>query len=85
MKERFLARFSKKEKPNELSEALRKFENLKQKGRPIKEYYKEVRELTKVLPKDLHSELGLRMIRGLDDKTVRAVTGGIMRKKKADL
>ena len=78
LKNESVKRFPKRINANALGEALKKFEALKRRNRAYKEYFDEVRELQKILPSELHGELSIRLKNGLDDKTVRAVTGGII-------
>lgn len=55
---------------------MKKFENIKQKGRPLTEYFTEAREMLKALPEVIHPELGKKIVRGLNNYMVRSVIGG---------
>ncbi|KAL8801351.1 MAG: hypothetical protein Q9182_004518 [Xanthomendoza sp. 2 TL-2023] len=75
-------RFPVEENVNVQSEVMDALFNLKQNGRKDREYFEEVRRLARLLPKQIETDVGRKMLQGLDNRTVAQVVGALMSNKK---
>ena len=74
-------RFAKSDNQDLQAEAMDNLFSLKQRGRKLRDYFEEARDISQNLPESIQGEVAKRLVEGLDDSTTQRIVRGQLGKR----